>query len=394
MKKFTLICLALFVIACGVKTTRNYLTAGNYDNAIERAIEGLRGNKNAKGKQDYIYLLEEAFAKAKERDIRTVANLLLDKNPANLEKIYTTFVQLNQRQELIRPLLPLNLNSIGRDAIFPFDDYSEQIVSSKLALSNYLYTNSRALLAGKDKMSFRRAYDDLGYINQINPGFKDVIALQNEALQKGTDYVNVYTKNETNMVIPIRLQNDLLDFSTFGLNDKWTVYHSNKQKGTNYDYGLIVNFREINISPEQIKEREFINSKEIKDGTKPLLNAQGQLVIDNTGHAVLVDNVKKVQIQIYEFKQFKSVNVAAKVDYIDFKTNQLLETFPLQSEFIFENTYARFSGDKTACEPNYLSFFDRRVMQFPNNEQMVFDAGQDLKNKLKRILLGNKFRKM
>ena len=91
-----------------------------------------------------------------------------------------------------------------------------------------------------------------------------------QAKQKGTDYVSVFTKNETNMVIPVRLENDLLDFSTYGLNDKWTVYHSNKVKGIVYDYGLIVNFRQINISPEQIKEKEIIKEKQVKDGTKPL----------------------------------------------------------------------------------------------------------------------------
>ena len=393
MKKIIVLIWILVFFSCGIKNTRNYLTSGDYDSAIERAVEVLRGNKIAKGKQDYVYLLEEAFAKAKDRDERNVKGLLLDNNPANLEKIYNTFVQLNQRQESIRPLLPLTLIELNREAIFSFNDYNDQIISSKLALSNYLYTNSKALLNSKDKLSIRRAYDDLDFINRINPGFKDVSALQNEALQKGTDYVNVFTKNETNMVIPVRLQNDLLDFSTFGLNDKWTVYHSNKQKGVNYDYGLIVNFREINISPEQVKEREFVNEKEIKDGIKPLLNAQGQPVIDNTGHAVMVDNMKKIRVQVYEFKQFKSVNVVAKVDYIDFKSNQLIETFPLGSEFVFENLYARFSGDRAACDPNYFSNFERRAVPFPNNEQMVFDAGQDLKNKLKSIISRNKFRR-
>ena len=142
-----------------------------------------------------------------------------------------------------------------------------------------------------------------------------------------------------------------------------------------------------------MKEREFVNEKEIKDGTKPLLNAQGQPVIDNTGHAVMVDNLKKIRVQVYEFKQFKSVNVVAKVDYVDFKSNQLIETFPLGSEFVFENLYARFSGDRAACDPNYFSNFDRRAVPFPNNEQMVFDAGQDLKNKLKSIISRNKFRR-
>ena len=44
------------------------------------------------------------------------------------------------------------------------------------------------------------------------------------------------------MVIPVRLENDLLDFSTYGLNDKWTVYHSNKVKGIVYDYGFDCEF--------------------------------------------------------------------------------------------------------------------------------------------------------
>ncbi|HMK06258.1 MAG TPA: hypothetical protein VK476_01930, partial [Flavobacterium sp.] len=255
MKKITSLLALFFIIAsCGVKQTRKLVSSGDYDAAIENAVDGLRSNKNAKGKQDYVYLLEEAFAKAKARDLQDINGWFKDANPQNLEKIYETYVQLNRRQEQIRPLLPLKLLKEGRDAIFPFDDYTDQIVSSKNALSKYLYDNSKALLANKDKMVIRRAYDDLVYLESINPGFKDVAKLIDEAQFKGTDFVNVYTKNETNMVIPIRLENDLLDFSTYGLNDKWTVYHSNRQQGIDYDYGLIVNFRQINISPEQVKE--------------------------------------------------------------------------------------------------------------------------------------------
>ena len=394
MKKITLL-LAVFILftACGVKTTRNLLTSGDYDAAINRAVEGLQGNKNSKGKQDYIYLLEEAFAKAKERDLRDIESWKSDGNPQKYEKIYSTYKKLSSRQEQIRPLLPLRFIVENRDAIFPMDDYNSNINESKNNLSKYLYDNSKALIASKDKFTIRRAYDDLRYLNEINANYKDVNSLMNEALQKGTDFVNVYTKNETNMIIPVRLQNDLLDFSTFGLNDKWTVYHSNKQKGVVYDYGMMVNFREINISPEQVKEREFTNEKEIKDGTKPLLNAQGQQVIDNAGKVVMVDNMKKIKVQIYESKQFKSCQVVAKVDYIDFKTNQLIETFPISSEFVFQNIYSRFNGDRQACEPDYLSYFDRRQVPFPNNDQMVFDAGRDLKDKLKNLISGNRFRR-
>ena len=214
-----------------------------------------------------------------------------------------------------------------------------------------------------------------------------------EAQFKGTDFISVYTKNETNMTIPTRLQNDLLDFSTFGLNDKWTVYHSTKQKGINYDYELIVNFRQINISPEQVKEKEFIKEKQVKDGLKTLLDTRGNIVKDSLGKPIKVDNFKTIRVNIYEFRQFKSCQITAKVDYIDFNSNQLVDAFPITSEFTFENIYANYNGDKAACEENYLTYFSKKAVAFPNNEQMIYDTGEDLKAKLKDIITKNRFRR-
>lgn len=393
MKKITFL-LSLFVLisSCSVKQTRNSLTSGNYDQAIDNAVSNLRTNKDKKGKQDYVYILEEAFAKAKERDLNAINLLAKDANPAQLEKLYNTYLQLNSRQEKIKPLLPLKLIKEGRNAIFPFDNYNDQIINSKNALSAYLYANAKKLMATSDKMNFRKAYDDMDYLNQINPNYKDVLRLMDDAKFKGSDYVSVYTKNETNMIIPARLQNDLLDFSTYGLNDKWTVYHSNKQKGISYDYGMMINFREIYISPEQIKEREFVKERIIKDGLKKLIDANGKEMLDEKGKVVMVDNLRTVTARIYEFRQFKSCQITAKIDYINFRSNQLLQSFPLTSEFIFENIYATYKGDRRASDDNYYSYFDKRAVAFPNSEQMVYDTGEDLKAKIKDIITRNRFR--
>ncbi|MFC6877577.1 hypothetical protein ACFQZF_12935 [Flavobacterium myungsuense] len=393
MKKIIfLITFFLIISSCGVKQTQSLLSSGNYDEAIDNAISSLRTNKDKKGKQNYIYLLEEAFAKAKERDLNTINFLVKEANPREIEKLYNLYLQLNYRQEKIKPLLPLALLKEGRNAIFPFDNYSEEIISSKNALSNYLYTNTKALLLTSNKMNFRRAYDDLNYLNQINPNYKDVIKLMDDAKFKGTDYVLVNTKNETNMIIPMRLQNDLLNFSTYGLNDKWTVYQSNKQKGIDYDYGMTINFREINISPEQTKEKEFDKQRQIKDGQIKLLDDNGKVVMDDKGKEIMVDNMKTVGIHIYEIRQLKSCKITAKVDYLDFKSKQLLQAFPLASEYVFENIYSTYKGDRRASDDNY-SYFDRRAVPYPSSEQMVYDTGEDLKAKLKNIITNNNFRK-
>ena len=393
MKKYTsLFILLIFISSCSsVKLTQTQLSSGNYDEAINTAVANLRTNKDKKGKQEYIYLLEEAFAKAKERDLNAINLLVKEGNPAQTEKLYNLYLQLNNRQELIKPLLPLFLIKEGRNAIFPFDNYNEELVSSKNALSSYLYSNAKTMIKTSDKMIQRKVYDDLSYLNQINPNYKDVLRLMDEAKFKGTDFVLVYTKNETNMILPARLQNDLLDFSTYGLNDKWTIYHSNKQNRVDYDYGLIITFTGIYISPEQIKEKEFVKERVIKDGQKKYIDANGKIVLDEKGKEVMVDNFRNASVRIYEIRQFKSCQIAAKADYVNLRSNLLMRSFPIESEFTFENIYSNYKGDRRAADDNYV-YFDKKILPFPTSEQMIYDTGENLKGKIKDILNRNQFR--
>jgi hypothetical protein len=106
----------------------------------------------------------------------------------------------------------------------------------------------------------------------------------------------------------------------------------------------------------------------------------------------MVDNLKTVTASIYEFRQFKSCQITAKIDYTNMRNNQLLKTFPLTSEYVFENIYATYQGDRRASDDNYFTYFDRRSVEFPNSEQMVYDTGEDLKAKLKGIISQNRFR--
>ena len=390
-KTLLLFVFVLFIISCGLKKTQSLLSEGDYDAAIERAVEGLRSNKNAKGKQDYIYLLEEAFAKAKERDLNSIRFWEQDGNPQNLEKIYTTYITMSSRQEKIAPLLPLQLLKENKNAKFGFNNYNSEIIASKQKLSVYLYDNSKALLLTNSKANARRAYDDLDYLNSINPNYKDTAKLMTEAQNKGTDYVKVVLQNDTNQLIPLQLQRELMDFNAYGLDQKWMVFDSNIQKGVLYDYSLILNFQQIDISPEQIKEKEFVKEKQIKDGLKALVDSRGKTVKDSLGKPVMVDNLKTIQIRIYEFYQFKACHIAANVNFIDLKSNRLLESFPLATESVFENTYATYKGDRRATESEYYTYFDRRALPFPNNEQMVYNTAEDLKAKFKTIIKRNNF---
>ena len=394
MKKVLLYSTVLvLLIACGgVKKTQEAVNTGNYANAINNALRNISDNKTKKSHQRYILLLEEAFAKNTERELQNISFLKKDGNPANFEAVYRSYSALKLIQERIRPLLPLQVYDENRNARFLFNNYDEDIIASKTQLSEYLYSNASNLLNNaSNKFDYRRAYDDFRYLSEINPGYSDTKQKMEQAYTKGLDYVKVNMVNATDQIVPARLEEELLNFNTFGLDDLWTEYHANPLSSVEYDYEMQVAFRDISISPEQISEKQVIKEKQIKDGYEYLEDDNGNLVKDSLGNEIKIDRLKTVRCNFYQFTQHKAAQVVGNVQYIDLKTKQPVNSYPLSSEFIFEHVYANYDGDKRALDNNLVSLLNLAAVPFPTNEQMVYDAGEDLKSRLKNIIIRHKF---
>lgn len=392
MKKLLLLFIPILIACSSVKDTEAALNTGNYDQAINLALKNLQTNKHKKGKQPYVVMLESAYKKATNRDLERIDYLEKTNNDAQLEEIYNLYQLLKDRQERIKPILPLPIHESARNAQFNFTNYTQNILNVKEKLANYLYSNAKNSIVTSDKLKLRQAYGDFKYLEEIYPNYKETRQLMDQTHQRGTDFVIVHMKNETQKVIPKRLEEDLLNFSTYKMNNLWTVYHNNKIKNINYDFDMEIKLRDILISPEQVREKQILKEKQILDGKTTLLDGNGNVIKDSLGNAIKVDKFKTIVCEINEFIQFKSVKVNGQVFYKNLKTKQLLDTFPLESEFIFEHSYATYNGDKNALDTNYLGLIKLRSVPFPNNEQMIFDAGEDLKIRLKSIITNQNFR--
>ncbi|MFT6796892.1 MAG: hypothetical protein ACJART_002039 [Maribacter sp.] len=393
MKKILLYGTLCILFSCsGVKRTQEALNSGNYWTAINKAISNIADNKDKKSHQPFIVMLEDAFKKNTERELQHINFLKKEGNPANYESIFKTYEQLKSVQQQIRPLLPLRIADENRKAQFSFKNYDAQIIAAKETLSGYLYNNAANLLAsGKTKIDFRQAYDDLTYLQEISPDYRDVRQKTDEAYQKGLDYVIVQIFNNTDKVIPVRLEEELLNFNTYGLNNLWTEYHTNKLTDLDYDYQMEVSFQDINISPEQINEKQIIKERQVKDGFTYVKDQRGNVVKDSLGNKIKTDNFKTVRADFYQFTQFKSAQVTGIVNFVDLRKQQQLNQYPLASNFIFQHSYANYDGDKRALDNDLLSLLQMARVPFPSNEQMVYDAGEDLKNNLKNILGRQRF---
>jgi hypothetical protein len=207
-----------------------------------------------------------------------------------------------------------------------------------------------------------------------------------EAHERGTNHVVVSIENQSNQIIPRRLEDALLDFDTYGLNQFWTEYHAYTNTTQKYDYAMTLQLARINISPEQVKEREIERAQRVKDGWQYKLDSNGNVMKDSIGNDIKEDKFINVRARVFELHQFKETQIIGNVLFSDINTKRTLEQFPIDSGFIFENFYATFEGDRRALTREDLSLVGGQPVPFPTNEQMIFDTGEDLKLKLKTII--------
>jgi hypothetical protein len=390
MKKLLLIAtLIITLVACSTrKQVEKSINSGNYDKAISDALDKLETNKSKKSKEDYILMLHDAFIKSVDRDLNNITFLKKENNPENYQSIYETYIKLNRRQETIKPFMPLQINN--KTINFKFNDYSDEIIDAREKASDYLYEQGITLLDSDSKSMIREAYNTFSYIESINPNYEKTREFIEEAHQRGINYVIVNIENQTNQIIPNRLEDDLLNFNTYGLNQFWTVYHASQDTNLEYDYAMTLQLKQINISPEQVKEKEMLRERNIVDGWKYKLDGKGNVMKDSLGNDIKIDKIITAKARFSEFTQIKSTQVIGDVVYVDLKSNQLVDTFTIDSEFVFQNIFGAFRGDKRALTKEDLNLLNNRRIPFPSNEQMVYDTGEDLKLKLKKII--NSFR--
>lgn len=394
MKRALLLLAIVFAVAgCNsVKRNQKFLLKGNYDKAIDLAVKKISNDRYDKQIQEHIILLEEAFAKAVSKDNRRITALQKNTSPEALRELYYIYRNLDSRQEIIRPLLPLQNTQTGYDASFPMLNYSQQLTTTKNNFANSLYKEAEELLARNTTLAFRDAHNVLSELKQLQANYKNVDALLEDAHFYGTDFVLVTLDNQSNILIPRRLEQELLDFNTYRLDDFWTVYHNQRQQDIQYNFGIALNFREIAIAPERISEKEFLRTKEVKDGWKYKVDRLGNKIKDKDGNFIKIDIFKTVTASVIHTVQTKAILVGGDVIYRDLQSGRNIDRHPLSSEFIFENVFAKYRGDEEALTREEERLIRNNFIPFPDNAQMLLDAGDDIKNRLKIILKDNSFR--
>ena len=385
MKKVNLksIALALTIATLFFSTScsspQKLLETGNYDKAVTNSLKKLSGKKKKKVK--HVQALEEAFAKATERDMNRADQLKQENRQENWEEIYEIYRRIERRQNKVKPLLPL-VDQDGVKANFRFVRVDGLINESKEKSADYLYSRSLELIEDAregNKVAARKAYNQLEKIDRFYRNYKDKSDLKAIARDLGTTHILLEAKNVAPVYLPSNMEDEISRISLRGLDSFWKKYHTSASAHPEFDYKVLVKITNVDVSPGFVKEREYEDTKEIEDGFEYVLDQNGNVMKDSLGNDIKVPKVVTIRARVIETYQSKVARMNSRIEVIDLQTNNLVETKNVSVDAIFDNYASTFYGDKRALSSTSRRRIGNQPLPFPSDEALLFDAAQKLR---------------
>jgi hypothetical protein len=382
--------LLVFILA-SCQTAQKFAENGDYDGAIEFCVHKLRGK--AKKKTELVQGLEVAFAKAQVRDLATIERLFADDRPENWERINAIHRNMAERQRKISPLTPL-VSKDGYRAQFNFMDVATLERDSRAKAAEYLYNHAKELIAkgeNGDRLAARAAFRELQDLQtKYFRDYQDADQLRKTARDLGTSYILFEVKNQSDQLLPRAFVDRVLTIRKNDLDSEWKVFYFEAQPGVQYDYKAVFKIRQVDISPERVHERAYVDEKEIEDGWDYVLDHRGNVKKDSLGNDIKIPRKVCIHANVLEVYQTKAARLTGVVEIYDAYRNRLLDTRDLSTEILFENYASTFTGDRRALSEDTKRRIGNTPLPFPRDEDMLVQAADRLKPNLKDELRRNR----
>lgn len=385
MKKFTWLILIALVLS-GCASSSKLIQRGHYDSAIQKSVKKLRKKPS---KEREILNLERSFQIANEQDYERVRFLKRENNPRNMEEIMRLYTIMKNRQTLVRTVTPLYLRD--RVVQFPYVDYDEEIISARSGATEYYYNQALDLMKRNDKMAYREAWHSLSRVKEYSGNYRDVNSLMDEARFKGISRALVSVENHTIFNLPNEYKQQLLTVDPRGLDNSWVeFYYSDLDQNIYFDYFVVVNLRNIMVSPDQTTQKDEQHRKRIEDGFEYALDANGNVMKDSLGNDIKIPKYKTIFCTVIQTLQQKSVNIQGDIEIFSDNPRRLLKREPVGAATTFEHRSARAVGDQAALDEETLKLLEVGPLPFPSDPEMILRTSDIFRQAIAEALRKNR----
>lgn len=382
MKNITTTFFVFFLLMTFISCTsiEKLVDSGQYDKAIYFITNKLSGAKV--NKAEYVKGLETAFKKATDRDMAFVEKLKNEGNPESWETILSVYATISNRQESIRPLLPLT-DENGKKANFLFVNTNDLEKEAKEQTINFLYSSAKDFLqearSTKDRIPARKAYDALLRLKNYSSRFMDVPQLEREARELGITKILVNVQNYSQAVFPAGLEDEILRLGFRDLDREWQKFDAYPERNREYDLGITLILSNVQVSPGAVSEKSFSEKKDIPDGFQYVLDEKGNVKKDTAGNDIKLPKNKVIEAQILEVFQSKSAGLSGRLEVVDLHTKGVRESRDINTVAIFENRAASFKGDERALTEDTKKRLGNRPAVFPTDAILLLEAARKLR---------------
>ncbi|OAV44850.1 hypothetical protein [Lewinella sp. 4G2] len=375
--------LAFTLTSC--KSVDTLVEDGNYERAIRIAQNRLTGKQKKNPK--YVAALEDAVNRSIVRDMQAAAYLASSGTP-DWGRIHGIYVDIDNRQRALQPLLPLT-DKNGRAANFNFVDLGPLLANAENKAADQAYTNGlEALALGRtgDKAAARAAYNDFLIVGDFKDNYLDTDALMAEARELGKVWIYVATVNESGSFLPRGFEEELLRLESNNIDSEWRFYDFTPRPEVQYDYDAQIVIRDIRVSPERITERVYTDERNITDGTEYVLDANGNVAKDTLGNDITRPRQITVRAEVVEVLQEKTAEVRGSLVLYDNDLNRIVQEDAITAEAFFRNYASTYRGDRRALSRDTRRYIGSRARPFPTDEDLILTAADELKPRLQTLL--------
>ena len=379
MRKLLPVLISIIILA-GCASSLKQLQRGNYDAAIQTAVKKLRVDPTD---QEQIEVLDKAYILANQQDYDRIKFLKEEGSPANWDEIFERYSDLKNRQTLVSSVLPLQL---GNELIdYEYIDYDSEIIAAKQKAADYFWNHANELMKNGDKESYRQAYYEFKKAKKYAGNIQNINQLIEDAHFNGISRVLVALKNQTQLKLPEKFINDLLTFGVSDFNSEWIEFHLNPGAVTvPFDYTTAINLKRIEVSPENIEQKDRMVTTEIDDGWEYLLDENGNVVKDSEGNDIKIPKTRTVSCTLIETHQFKAAKLEGAVELIQNQPSKIIKQVPIGAESIFEHVSARAVGDTDALSDDDKELIKIAAADFPRDVDLIIDGAETLKASIRQ----------
>jgi len=380
-KIIVLLISAIFLISCS-SSSRLY-KKGNYDKAISVSVKKIRKDPTNEKEID---ILLKSYRNANNGDNEKIKYLKLEGRPDVWEEIYNLYNRLKSRQSIVQTVMPLKLN--GKPVELDYIEYDKDIVSAKKKAAEYLYVHAKKLLDNNNVFDARRAYDEFIHLKDYYSAYKDIDSMIKLAREKGISRVYIESINRTHFKLPNEFIKSIIPKNLTPLSSKWIEYYTNNN--LNYSYKVTTTLKRVMVTPELLKEERFEESKTIRDGWQYVLDSHGNVMKDSLGNDIKEPKYTKITCFVVKTTQRREISLFSEIIYKNLNNNRIIKNIPIKTDWFIENEFAVANGDLRALSKKTKELLKNKPILMPTDIDMIFNAGDILRDVIKNELIKNK----